>query len=230
MPLSDHEQRMLDQIESALYAEDPKFASSVRGAHLRTPSTRRRLQGVGLFLLGLAMLVSGVAIKATMVGGFPVLSVLGFVVMFALVGFGLMRVFDAYPAIYPVLKIVSVFYLAYLAWKIATAAGPGEGTAPGGHTFSFLQAALFQWVNPKAWAVALTVYSVYSPSRGAQAILVVSLVFFLVTLLSVTVWTLLGQQLRKLLTNKLRLRVFNGMMGALLIASLLPVLLASLAD
>lgn len=83
MPLSDHEQRMLDQIESALYAEDPKFASSVRGGHLRTPSTRRRLQGVGLFVLGLAMLVSGVAVKATMIGGFPVLSVLGFVVMFA---------------------------------------------------------------------------------------------------------------------------------------------------
>lgn len=83
MPLSDHEQRMLDQIESALYAEDPKFASSVRGGHLRTPSTRRRLQGVGLFVLGLAMLVSGVAVKATMIGGFPILSVLGFVVMFA---------------------------------------------------------------------------------------------------------------------------------------------------
>ena len=83
MPLSDHEQRMLDQIESALYAEDPKFASSVRGGHLRTPSTRRRLQGVGLFVLGLAMLVAGVAVKATMIGGFPALSVVGFVVMFA---------------------------------------------------------------------------------------------------------------------------------------------------
>jgi hypothetical protein len=83
MPLSDHEQRMLDQIESALYAEDPKFASSVRGGSLRAPSARRRLQGAGLFLLGLAMLVAGVAIKATMIGGFPVLSVLGFLVMFA---------------------------------------------------------------------------------------------------------------------------------------------------
>ena len=83
MPLSDHEQRMLDQIESALYAEDPKFASSVRGGHLRVPSARRRLQGAGLFVLGLAMLVAGVAVKATMIGGFPVLSVLGFVVMFA---------------------------------------------------------------------------------------------------------------------------------------------------
>lgn len=82
MPLSEHEQRMLDQIESALYAEDPKFASSVRGGNLRTPSTRRRLQGAGLFILGLAMLVAGVAVKATMIGGFPVLSVLGFLVMF----------------------------------------------------------------------------------------------------------------------------------------------------
>jgi hypothetical protein len=89
MPLSDHEQRMLDQIESALYAEDPKFASSVRGGHLRATSTRRRLQGAGLFVLGLAMLVAGVAIKATMVAGFPVLSVLGFVLMFAGVVFAI---------------------------------------------------------------------------------------------------------------------------------------------
>jgi hypothetical protein len=82
MPLSDHEQRMLDQIESALYAEDPKFASSVRGGNLRAPSARRRLQGVALFVIGLAMLVCGVAFKATMIGGFPILSVIGFIVMF----------------------------------------------------------------------------------------------------------------------------------------------------
>jgi len=82
MPLSDHEQRMLDQIESALYAEDPKFASSVRGGNLRAPSARRRFQGAGLFVVGLAMLVAGVAFKATMIGSFPILSVVGFVVMF----------------------------------------------------------------------------------------------------------------------------------------------------
>src|ERR1700732_5092152 len=82
MPLSDHEQRMLDEIESALYAEDPKFASSVRGGTLRAPTTRRRIQRAALFVIGLAMLVSGVAFKATMIGTFPVLSVIGFVVMF----------------------------------------------------------------------------------------------------------------------------------------------------
>ena len=82
MPLSDHEQRMLDQIESALYAEDPKFASSVRGGGFRAPTARRRLQGAALFVGGLAMLVSGVAFKATMIGNFPILSVVGFIVMF----------------------------------------------------------------------------------------------------------------------------------------------------
>ncbi|WKG01290.1 DUF3040 domain-containing protein [Mycolicibacterium sp. HK-90] len=89
MPLSDHEQRMLDQIESALYAEDPKFASSVRGGTLRAPSARRRLQGALLFVVGLALLVIGVAVKATMVGGFPIVSVVGFVVMFGGVVFAI---------------------------------------------------------------------------------------------------------------------------------------------
>ena len=89
MPLSEHEQRMLDQIESALYAEDPKFASSIRGGSLRAPSTRRRLQGAALFVSGLAMLVSGVAFKATMIGTFPILSVVGFIVMFGGVVFAI---------------------------------------------------------------------------------------------------------------------------------------------
>ncbi|MBV9514170.1 MAG: DUF3040 domain-containing protein [Mycobacteriaceae bacterium] len=89
MPLSDHEQRMLDEIESALYAEDPKFASSVRGGTLRAPTTRRRIQGAALFLIGLAMLVSGVAFKATMIGTFPILSVFGFLVMFGGVVFAI---------------------------------------------------------------------------------------------------------------------------------------------
>lgn len=84
MPLSEHEQRLLDQIERALYAEDPKFASNVRGARMRSPSRRRRLQGVALFALGLVLLVLGVGVfKDLGPAGIPVISVLGFLVMFA---------------------------------------------------------------------------------------------------------------------------------------------------
>jgi len=82
MPLSEHEQRLLEQIERALYAEDPKFASTVRGAKMRKPSRRRRLQGAALFLLGLVLLIVGIIVplRAFEV---PVVSVFGFLVMFA---------------------------------------------------------------------------------------------------------------------------------------------------
>ncbi|GAB2914640.1 DUF3040 domain-containing protein [Rhodococcus aerolatus] len=81
MPLSEHEQRLLDQIESALYAEDPKFASNVRGARMRSATRRRRVQAAAIFILGLVLLIVGIALPLRP-GGFPVVSVLGFLVMF----------------------------------------------------------------------------------------------------------------------------------------------------
>ncbi len=81
MPLSEHEQRMLEQIESALYAEDPKFASTVRGGRIRAGSSRRRLQAAALFVLGLVLLIAGVALPFKP-GGFPIISLVGFIVMF----------------------------------------------------------------------------------------------------------------------------------------------------
>jgi len=81
VPLSEHEQRMLEQIESALYAEDPKFASTVRGSRLGIASNRRRFQAGALFVLGLTLLIAGVALPLKP-GGFPVISLLGFLVMF----------------------------------------------------------------------------------------------------------------------------------------------------
>src|SRR5688572_17847624 len=82
VPLSEHEQRLLEQIERALYAEDPKFASTVRGGRLRKPTRRRRLQGVAVFVVGLVLLVVGVAVpQLWLASSFPVLSVVGFLAM-----------------------------------------------------------------------------------------------------------------------------------------------------
>ena len=81
---------------------------------------------------------------------------LGFMLMVLLVGVGLVQVFDAFPVSYQLLKVVSVGYLLYLAWKIATAAPVNNGSDSEGAPFTFVQAALFQWVNPKAWTMALT--------------------------------------------------------------------------
>lgn len=148
---------------------------------------------------------------------------LGFVFMVVLVGAGLVQVFDAYPVSYTALKVVSVAYLLYLAWKIATTA-PSHETADAGSPMTFLQAALFQWVNPKAWAMALTAVSVYAPSQSLAAIAVVAVVFGAINLPSVGSWTILGQQMQRLLTNPSRLRTFNVVMAVLLLATLYPVI------
>ncbi len=152
---------------------------------------------------------------------------IGFTVMVFLVGIGLAQVFEAWPPAHTILKTVSVVYLLWLAWKISGSAAPstpGSGTAKG-TPLTFLQAAAFQWVNPKAWTMALSAVAVYAPDRTLTAVLLVALVFGLVNLPSVSTWTILGQQLRRWLTNPGRLRAFNWTMAGLLVLSILPVLL-----
>jgi len=148
---------------------------------------------------------------------------LGFMLMAALVGAGLAQVFVAAPQLYAVLKVASVAYLLVLAWKIATAPPPGDA-ARAGRPMTFLTAAAFQWVNPKAWAMALTAVSVYAPSQAIGGILAVAAVFGAVNLPSVGAWAVLGQGMRRVLTSPARLRAFNVGMAVLLVASLVPVL------
>ena len=148
---------------------------------------------------------------------------IGFVVMILLVGGGLIQVFDAYPITHTLLKAVSVVYLLWLAWRIATAA-PAETGGATGTPMTFLQAAAFQWVNPKAWTMALTAITAYTPDRSFQSILIVGLVFGAINLPSVGSWTILGQQMARILQSPARLRAFNWLMAGLLIGSLYPVL------
>lgn len=149
---------------------------------------------------------------------------LGFVFMVLLLGAGLVQVFDRWPAVYGVMMVASLCYLGWLAWKIATAAEVGSAGRRG-VPMTFLQAAAFQWVNPKAWAMALSAITAYAPDRTALAVLWVALIFGAINLPSVGSWTVLGQQMRRLLTDPVRLRVFNIVMAALLLVSMVPVML-----
>ncbi len=151
---------------------------------------------------------------------------LGFVFLAVCVGAGLIRVFDLYPAAHAALKIASTVYMLYLAWRIATAAPRLDGAERGSVPLTFTQAAVFQWVNPKAWAMALTAVSVYAPAQSIGAILQVAAVFGAVNLPSVSTWTVLGQQMRRLLRDPRKLHLFNLAMAVLLVASLVPVLLS----
>lgn len=146
--------------------------------------------------------------------------------MVILVGVGLMQVFDAFPISHTVLKIASVIYMVYLAWKIANSGAP-ETADSKAKPLTFIQAALFQWVNPKAWTMALGAITLFAPERTLVSVGMVAGVFALTNLPAITMWTVLGLQLRQLLSNNFRLRAFNIFMALLLLASLYPVLYSS---
>ena len=148
---------------------------------------------------------------------------LGHALMVFLVGMGLAGAVHAVPGLLTGMKIASVLYMLWLAWKISRSAAPGEGRA-GGKPFSFLQAAAFQWVNPKAWAMALGATSAYAPDGSVRSYLVVAAVFAMVNLPSVSLWAIAGQNIRRLLSSPSRLRAFNWVMAGLLILSLVPVI------
>jgi threonine/homoserine/homoserine lactone efflux protein len=131
-----------------------------------------------------------------------------------------MGLFDLFPVLNTVLKVVSVVYLLWLAWKIANAAAPDTETGARSKPMTFFQAVLFQWVNPKAWSMALTAIALYAPDRNLGAVLLVAVVFGIINLPSTSLWAVMGQVLRGWLSSPARLRVFNWTMGALLVGSL----------
>jgi threonine/homoserine/homoserine lactone efflux protein len=140
----------------------------------------------------------------------------GFMVMVVLVGLGLAKVFEVFPVLRLGLKIVSVTYLVYLAWKIATSSAPKGDVASGAKPMTFVGASLFQWVNPKV--------SVYvPPSNPIMGLFLVAGVFGAINLPVVSAWALMGVQLRRFLQDPVRLRVFNVTAAVLLLASLYPV-------
>lgn len=149
----------------------------------------------------------------------------GFLLLVVAVGLGLGGLFAAYPELHDVLAVAGGLYLLWLAWKIATSSGLGMGEA-GVRPQTFLQAAAFQWVNPKAWAMALGAVTAYAPRDGYVAnILVVSVIFTAINLPCVASWTGFGVGLRRFLDRPAVLRAFNVGMALLLVLSLLPVAL-----
>lgn len=150
---------------------------------------------------------------------------LGFLVLLLAVGFGLGALLTAVPALHLVLKIAGGVYLLYLAYRIAMARSIGQcGDAPS-RPMTFLQAAGFQWVNPKAWVMAVTAMAVYTdPEDPYLSVLIIGVAFATVNFPSVSVWSGFGTALRGFLSDPVRLKWFNIAMGLFLAATLWPML------
>jgi threonine/homoserine/homoserine lactone efflux protein len=151
---------------------------------------------------------------------------IGFVILLAVFAGGLGLVFAAVPALQIALKIAGALYMLWLAWKVGSArpAADGGSTNMLGKPMTFLQAAAFQWVNPKAVVAALSGVAVYMrPDHAREDFLIVLAVFALATVLSTATWAGFGVALRRFLRDPMHARIFNIVMALLLVATIIPI-------
>jgi threonine/homoserine/homoserine lactone efflux protein len=149
----------------------------------------------------------------------------GFPLMIGLIGLGLGKVFETYPLIYFYLKYAGATYMAWLAFKIATAKLESESDSLAQKPMSYLQMVLFQWINPKGWVMAVTALSAYTTASSYYAgVASVVGTFVVMGLGSSATWALFGASLRNVMHDPRYFRAINVVLALSLMASILPIL------
>jgi threonine/homoserine/homoserine lactone efflux protein len=148
----------------------------------------------------------------------------GFPVMVVCVGLGVGKLFEVFPFLYGILKVVGIIYMLWMAWHIANTKGSPNTGNKNDKPFTFLQAALFQWINPKAWVMAITSTAAFITDHQIASIqvMIISSIYFLCAILSTNSWALGGVMLKRFIQNDRWVQIFNIMMAILIVGSILP--------
>ncbi len=144
----------------------------------------------------------------------------GFPAMVLLVALGLGAVFMKYSWIKQSLKIIGCLYMLYLAWQILISTY-NSNLSNTKKPFNFFQAFLFQWVNPKAWLMAIGTISIFTLTQNYfNNALIISLIYLLACIPCTGAWLLFGKFLQKILTKPSHRVWFNIVMAVGLVASI----------
>ena len=147
----------------------------------------------------------------------------GFPLMLIVVGWGAGALFSEYPIFHAILRVVSIGYLIYLAYGVANSP-IADLNDKSGSPLGVINAAFFQWVNPKAWIMCIGAVSAYTnPSNSYYfQVVLIAFIFFIFGTPCSLLWVFFGNFLKKFLNRPNALRIFNITMGILLMVSLLP--------
>ncbi|RLA09029.1 MAG: LysE family translocator [Gammaproteobacteria bacterium] len=153
--------------------------------------------------------------------------IIGFPLMTFFVGIGLGELFQTYPIIFQVLKIMSFAYLLWMAYHMTQIKGGLGNNKKRDKPLTFIQAVLFQWVNPKAWIMAISSISVFTTSidNKFSQLLIVTFLYFIVGFVSTNFWTLGGVLLKKFITSQKVVHIINLILAFVMVASVLPFML-----
>jgi len=149
----------------------------------------------------------------------------GFPLMAILLGLGFNNLLSMYPIIHESIKVIGILYLVYLALLIAHSS-PRSLESNVTKPISFIKAALFQWLNPKAWIMAIGAISAYTTVSSNFLIQVL----YIVAIPCLCLWLFFGATLKKYLTSSKHQNIFNRAMAMLLVISVLPALLSMVIE
>lgn len=140
---------------------------------------------------------------------------IGFTLLLLFIGIAFFQVIKSHPAFLNYLAIIGSLYIIYIGYKIACSKPTIEiqkATIP-----KFYQGFLLQWINPKAWIACVSGVTLFSNSDNYEKFLIFSSIYFIVCYASLVAWAVLGNQISVFLKNNIRLKIFNIIMGILLI-------------
>ena len=154
----------------------------------------------------------------------------GFGLMLFIIAIGLSEVFRNLPLLREGLRYLGALILLWLAYKIATAPFGGNGKPGADKPWGFFKGAAFQWINPKAWVMGISVASQAPHSDIVWLVpLGIALTFVAAGVTSANGWALFGASLHRFLSTPVRFRVFNGVMAGLIVLTVIGILFADLS-
>lgn len=176
--------------------------------------------GPNNMLLMISGLNFGLAGSLPIIAGFTT----GFAGMLLLSSLGIAALFALHPPLHTVLKALSVAYLLYIAWRVASARPRGEGEMPA-RAFTFADGFTAQTTGPQGWMFAISMVTAYSiPGSLAASVAVVVAVCTAARLIGASAWVVVGSALRTVLKNPVVVRAFNITMACVMVLSLSPVI------
>ncbi len=148
---------------------------------------------------------------------FPYVSgaTIGFTLLLLFIGLGFSQFIKAFPFFLSYLATAGSIYIIYMGYKIASSKPELELTEK--NTPKFYEGFLLQWINPKAWIACVSGASIFSSAKSIGPFFTFSIIYFIVCYLSLGVWAILGDKVSHLLKDHFRLRLFNFIMGLMLI-------------
>ena len=150
---------------------------------------------------------------------------IGFGFMVSVVGLGIGSLISSNIVLYESLKIIGITYLLYLAYKIYHSSSV-DTTSGKSKPLTFLQAAMFQWVNPKAWIMAMGAVTTYLSSQSELYwYVIIGVIYGAIGIPSTGVWALIGEKLQKYINEPKKLKTFNMVMALLLVLSVIQPLI-----